>query len=523
MNEALHEALSRLPTLLGGHMNLVLAAMLAGLAISLPAGIYAAFQPRVRTAVLSVASVLQTIPGLALLALMVLLLGQIGFVPAVLALTVYSILPIIRNTVTGVAGVDPHLVEAARGLGMTRVQLLWRVQLPLAAPVIIAGIRTATTWVVGTATLSTPVGSPSLGNYIFEGLQTRNFASILVGCVMAAVLAIVLDQVIALAERGAKARSRPMVVGAAVAVVGIALAGMVPRALGWQIRYADSPAGEPAADKVEAPSLADGPPPQRTRPVRIGGKPFTEQYILTALMSDQLAAAGFDVDVRSNLGSTVLFDALRQNELDAYVDYSGTLWATVLGREGSAPRETVLIESAHALLNEHGVVQLGILGFENAYSLAMRQQQAAELGIRSIGDLAEHAGQLRVGGDYEFFGRTEWQEVVQKYGLRFREEVGMDPSLMYEAAASGQVDVISAYSTDGRIDAYELVVLEDPRQAFPPYDAVLLLSPEAVADRALVKALQPLLHGISNEEMRAANKLVDVDGRRPTAAARILP
>jgi osmoprotectant transport system permease protein len=195
------EQLALLPGYLTAHLQLALVALLVGTTASVPLGIWVTRRRSLEPGVLGVASVIQTIPGLALLAIMVPALAAlgaltraafgvelrgIGYAPALVALTLYSLLPILRNTVAGIDGVDASLVEAARGVGMTPRQQLLRVELPLAAPVIVAGIRTSAIWVVGTATLSTPVGATSLGNFIFSGLQTRNHTAVLVGCAAAA-------------------------------------------------------------------------------------------------------------------------------------------------------------------------------------------------------------------------------------------------------------------------------------------------------------------------------------------------
>jgi osmoprotectant transport system permease protein len=179
----------------------------------------------------------------------------------------------------------------------------------------------------------------------------------------------------------------------------------------------------------------------------------------------------------------------------------------------------VLAEMTEWLDAEHGALVLGALGFENAYALAMRRADAEALGIDDIGDLAPHSGSLAIGGDYEFFARPEWRALREAYGLAFRDRRTFDPTLMYGAVAEGLVDVISAFSTDGRIAALDLVVLDDPRQALPPYDAVLLLSPEARRSPAIADTLRPLLGRIDDERMRRANKLVDVDGRSIESAA----
>jgi osmoprotectant transport system permease protein len=513
MNSRREEALSQLPAYLGGHMLVTVSALLLGILISVPIGIFASRRPKFQPPLLTVASLIQTIPGLAMLALMVPLLGMIGFWPAFIALTLYSILPTLRNTVTGIAEVDNNLVEAARGVGMTDLQVLRIVQLPLALPVIVAGVRTAAVWVVGMATLSTPVGWTSLGNYIFSGLQTNNQVAILFGCASAALLAIVIDQLVRLSEVGLRKRRHSYVITAAAGILAIFSAGLAHGFINASSRDVEMSTRPRIADDEESVQ----PAPRGT--IVIGSKPFTEQYILSDFIAGTITRNGFTGDVRENMGSTVLFDAIAANNIDCYVDYTGTLWATILQRNDSLPPESIQILTASYLLEQHGVVMLGPLGFENAYCLAMRKDQAKELGIRSISDLAQHASELTVGSDYEFFGRSEWQTVRDRYDLSAMETRTMDPALMYEAVRKEQVDVISAYSTDGRIVAYDLVVLDDPLSAFPPYDAVLLLSPKASENRALVKALRPLLHSISDNEMRNANKLVDTDGKTPAAAA----
>ena len=211
------EALAHLPDYLGNHVRVSVTALALGLAVSLPLAIIARNRPLLRGALLGLASIVQTVPGLALLALFYPLLlalaalslswfgfgfSAFGFLPAVLALALYSMLPVLRNTITGLQGVDAAILEAAQGVGMTPRQSLFSVELPLALPVMMAGIRTAAVWVIGTATLSTPIGQTSLGNYIFAGLQTQNWVFVLFGCLAAAVLALAVDQLLALIENG---------------------------------------------------------------------------------------------------------------------------------------------------------------------------------------------------------------------------------------------------------------------------------------------------------------------------------
>lgn len=525
------ERLAELPDLLAGHMRLSASALILGVGLSLPLGIFAARWPRLRTPVLGATALIQTIPSLALLAFMVPLLGgRIGFVPALIALTLYAMLPVLHNTVTGLAGVDADLTEAARGVGMTPRQSLWRVELPLAAPVILAGIRTASVWVIGTATLATPVGAESLGNYIFMGLQTRNGLAVAFGCVAASLLAVFFDLLIRLLERAARLGSPKL---GALGATGLAL--LVAICLGW-IPFQGVLSPE-RGDELESSEFSSSALPSSsetsgdssvsafTRTLTVGSKGFTEQYILADLIQGQLNAAGFEVDNLPNMGSTILFDALSAGTVDVCVDYTGTVWATILGRTEPVARIPMQIEVASELLGSFGIVQLGPLGFENAYAFAMDGERASELGITSIQDLARVASagtELTIGGDSEFFGRPEWLRVRSTYGLESLNTKVMDSTFLYGAAVDGQVDVITAYTTDGRIDAFELLLLDDPAQALPPYDAILLLSPQAAGEPRILNALRPLLNSISNEAMRAANRAVDLDGATLTSATEIL-
>jgi osmoprotectant transport system permease protein len=480
------------------HLRLALAAVVVGALGSVPLGIFAARRPRLGAAVLAAASVVQTIPSLALLAFAVPVFAavgatSIGFGPAFAALVAYSALPVVRNTVTGLRGLDPALLDAADGLGMTASQRLWWVELPLAAPTLLAGVRTATTWTVGTATLATPIGATSLGDLIFGGLQTRNHGSVLVGCLAAAGLALALDAALVLASTAWEQRDRGR--GALAVVVGLALGGV-------------------ALAPLAGGGRSGGPP------IVIGAKTFTEQYVLAELLAIRAAEAGVAPEVRGSLGSTVAFDALVAGDVDVYVDYSGTLWATILEEPAGADRATILRETTRRLRDEHGVTVVCALGFQNTYAFAMRADRAAALHVRTLGDLAAHAPTLTAGGDYEFFARPEWRAVQATYGLAFADRRSMDPSLLYDAVRNGDVDVASAFSTDGRLDAYGLTVLVDDRGAIPPYDAVVLASARLVRERPdVVDALRGLAGTLTDERMRAANRAVDEQGATPREVA----
>jgi osmoprotectant transport system permease protein len=498
------EQLALLPEYLSAHLRLTLAALLAGTLIAVPAGIVVSRWRRLEGPVLGLAGVIQTIPALALLAVMVPLLSGLGLpgigpLPAFLALVLYCLLPILRNTVAGLHGIDPAVVEAARGVGMTRRQRLVQVELPLALPVILAGLRTATVWTVGMATLSTPVGAASLGNYIFGGLQTRNSAAILTGCVAAAALALVLDGLVRAIGLALAARRRGALVAALVALLALA-------AWAWA-----------AGGGGAAPSA---------RAVVVGAKTFTEQYVLAEILAETVRkGTGREARTLASLGSTVAFDALRRDEIDLYVDYTGTLWATVMGRKGTGgARREVAEEVRGWLAAKHGITLVASLGFENAYCFAVRPETAERFRLKDLSDLARHAPALSLASDYEFFAREEWRAVRSAYGLTFRERRTMDPSLLYAAIGAGEVDAITAYSTDGRIDALSLAVLADEREALPPYDAVVLASPRLGRDAPdVLAAVRGLEGAIDADTMRGLNRMVDEEGQSPSAASRRFP
>ncbi len=498
------DALGRVPPLLAQHVLLSAAALLLGIAISLPLAILAARRPRAGSVILGFASLVQTVPSLALLALFYPLLlwlsalvgggiPALGFLPSLIALTLYALLPIIRNGVAGLTGIDPAVRQAAQAVGMTPAQMLRLVEAPLVAPVLIAGIRTAAVWTIGAATLSTTVGQPSLGDMIFAGLQTQNWALVLAGCFAAAGLALAADALIGLVERGIARRRRPLWIGACVALVAGLLLSTAPL---WH-----RAGGE--------------------RVVTIGAKNFSEQYILARLIGDRLERAGYTVRYRDGLGSALIYGALSGGDVDVYVEYAGTLWTGPMRRTDVPDPKAMVAEVGRWAERTSGVRLIGPLGFENAYAFAMRGTDAKRRGIASLDDLVAAAPGLTLGSDLEFLERPEWAAVRKAYSLRFKATTPYAPTFMYRALASGQADVISAFSSDGRIAADRLTVLSDPRHAIPSYDALLMVAPGRAKDARFVAALAPLVGRIPVAAMREANYQVDRDAgkRTPEQAA----
>jgi len=478
--------------LIGQHLVLVLVSTGIAAAIGLPLGIAMARRPRLARALLGVAGLLQTIPSLALFGFLIPLpfIGGIGTRTAIVALVLYALLPVLRNTYTGILQVDRAVVEAATGMGMTPSQRLRMVELPLALPVILAGLRIAAVVSVGTATIAAAVGAGGLGTYVFRGIATLDTRLILAGAIPAALLALLTDALL-----GAVEKSRRPGRAAALLAAGAALVA----ALAF---------------------LATG---ARQQAVVVGSKNFTEQVILGEIVAAALEDRGFHVDRRLNLGGTqVCHEAVTSGQLDVYVEYTGTALTDILKRPVRSDPGAVL-EDVRAAYRALGLRVGAPLGFNNTFAVVMRRQEAERRGIRRISDLAAHAAALRVGLFGEFLERQDGMPgLLQTYGFRLgvrpRE---MDMGLIYPALAAGQVDLVVGSATDGLIAAMDLVVLEDDRHYFPPYDAVPILN-EARLTRhpGVVAALESLAGRIDEASMRRMNYAVDGEHRAPADVAR---
>ncbi len=500
---------TELGTLTLAHLRLTLTAAMASCLLSVPLGVLASRNRKVSGLLLGVSGIIQTIPALAFLAAMVPLLSYlgapaIGTVPAVLGLCAYAVFPILVATVTGIQQVPKELQEQTKAMGMTTRQSLLRVEIPLAAPLILAGVRTATVWTVGMATLATPIGAKSLGNYIFTGLQTRNHSLVLWGCVTAALLAIGLQSVVTVAERFLKAHKKAhfrWVVGTATAL---------------------------SLWIIAAPLVVSAFPKERQ--TSIGTKGFTEQLILGALIEHSIHQhqPKHQTIVLESLGSSVVFDGLTHNAIDLSVDYSGTLWNMLVVPErhkraqGSKPPGQMALQGflADFLLKQHNVHILAWLGFENSYAFAVQSDLADRLQLNTISDLAIHASQLELGNDYEFLKREVWKSLQNTYRLEFKATRTMDPALMYDAVSHGEVDVITAFTTDGRINTHNLRILTDDKHAIPAYDAALLANGQWVAEHPeTAEHLRTLANSIDNHTMRRANLWVDIEKDTPSHVA----
>lgn len=489
------------------HLQLTFLSLLLGIAIGVPLGVVATRFRRLGVGVLAGVGILQTVPSLALLSILLVLCGTIGTLPAVIALTLYALLPIVRNTATGLAAVPFDTVEAADALGMTGRQKLWSVELPLALPSIVAGVRTAAVIGVGVATLAAFIGAGGLGQFINRGLALSDVSLILLGAVPAALLALIVDGLVAAFAWGVqptrqreRSRIRPFAKRIAVLAPPLLVVGV-----------------------LVGPLLSLAGRSDRDSTIVIGSKKFAEQYVLgemlALLIEDRL---GLNVERRFTLGGTlVCHEALLNGGIDLYPEYTGTALVTVL-KEPLATDPTDVFETVSSRYRDLGLTWMRPFGFDNTYVLTVRQSAAAENGWTSISDLRPDAPRLTAGFESEFVARDDgYRGLRDQHDLEFSRVVDMEQSLMYQAAAAGDVDIICAYATDGRIDRFDLQPLDDDLGVFPPYEAATVVRSETLQRHPDLAGVVSLLGGqLDDATMRRLNGEVDIQGRAARDVAR---
>jgi osmoprotectant transport system permease protein len=503
----------------GEHLMLTGISIGAAIMLGIPAGILASRVARLRGFLLGAIGILQTIPSLAMLAILLALTGKIGAVPAIIALALYALLPIVRNTLTGIQGVSSAVLEAARGIGMTNYQQLWQVKIPLALPFIVAGIRTAAVTGVGIATLSAFIGAGGLGQFINRGLALSNTNLILLGAIPAALLALVVD--FSISAMGWSLESRrhrhlPKRLGVVLRALAVLLPFFI--GLGGVIAYmtgAASPMSGFSSTTVDQRAKAK---------VVIASKNFTEQFILAELMAQLIEErTNLTVERRFDLGGTMIcHGAIINGEIDIYAEYTGTGLTAILRHEVLSNPDEAFRVVARAYRNRFAIEWLQSFGFNNTYAITVRKRDAYLHGWEKISDLRESAANLRAGFTSEFAERPDGYPGLRKvYGLSFGEVRDFDPTLMYEALAKGEADVICAFATDGRLAAYQLEPLSDDRGFFPPYYAAPIIREEVLKAHPEIRdALAPLLGLLDDLTMQRLNYQVDGKKRSPRHVAR---
>ncbi len=481
--------------------------------VGIPLGILITRQPRLRQPILGFANIMQTIPSLALFGFLIPVpgIGGIGSTPAIVALTLYSLLPIIRNTYTGIASIDPAIREVGKGMGMTDRQLLLQVEIPLALGFIFAGTRVATVIAIGLATIAAAIGAGGLGDFIFQGISTVDPQLILAGAVPAALMAIVADAILGAIENSLSFREGKR--GKLLAWIS----GFQTNKPSWQIGIL----ALPIVLSVLIVAIAR-PPVDR---IVIGSKNFTEQLILGELLAQHLEnKTGLKVDRKLNLSGTfICHQALQAGQIDAYVEYTGTAFTSILKQKPINDPQLVYQQVKQKYERQFNLEVTEPLGFNNTFAFIIRGEDAQRFNLKTISQAAKYTPQWQAGFGYEFIKREDgFSGLAKTYDLKFSQPPKvMDLGLTYQALADKKVDAIAGDSTNGLIEKLKLVVLQDDKKYFPPYEAVPIVRQQTLKKHPeLRQAFNQLGRSISETEMRRMNYKVDVEAQKIEDVAR---
>lgn len=477
------------------HLFLVSMSTSFAVLIGVPLGILLTRKKSLQTPVLGVANILQTVPSLALFGLLIPLpfIGGIGAKTAIIALTLYSFLPVIRNTVTGISGVDAKIKEAATAMGMTDWQILKMVELPLALPVILTGIRVAVVISVGVATIAAAVGAGGLGTYIFRGLRQNDNNLLLAGAIFSAILALLADfalgqieklyQLKSIQNKGLRQRRKFILAGAAALILIFSGLSFLQKSNNSTVNSA--------------------------RKIRVGSKDFTESVILAEILAQMLERRGLSVERQFELGGNLAHDALLSNNLDVYPEYTGTAYTAILKRQPITDTQKVYDETKAEYAEKFDLSLSPPLGFSNDFAILVRGDIARKQNLKTISDAVPVSRNWQAGFGQDFMSRKDGYAGFSKaYNFNFAKQPReMDLSLTYRALASGELDLIAGNSTDGLISVLDLFQLADDKKYFPPYQAVFIVRRDKA--EILREVFERLNNAISTDEMRKLNYAVD--------------
>jgi len=481
------------------HIFLVFISTGLAILIGVPLGILLTRVKSLQTPVLGFANVMQTVPSLALFGLLIpISFIGIGARAAVIALALYALLPVIRNTVTGILGIDPKIREAAVAMGMADGQVLRMVELPLAMPVMLTGIRIAVVICVGVATVAAAVGAGGLGTYIFRGLRQNDNNLLLAGAVASALLALLCDFALGQIEKAYRIGERQSALGRKL--VGAAVAAVFLTVIGFSFVSNSAPRAETGAGSKQT--------------IRVGSKDFTESVILAEILSQMLEKQGVSVERHFELAGNLPHESLLSDQIDVYPEYTGTAYTAILKHQPLTDPQAVYDQAKNEYAEKFDLLVSPQLGFANDFAILVRGDLARKNNLKTISDAVPSAKNWQAGFGQDFMSRADgYPGFVKAYGFSFaRQPREMDLSLTYRALASGELDIIAGNSTDGLISALDLFQLADDRHYFPPYQAVYISRRDA--SPTLQAAFTKVSNAITTDDMRRMN--LEVDGNKKT-------
>lgn len=470
----------------------VLMASILGIAI----GILISEHDRFASFVLGIVNIVYTIPAIALLGVLISFTG-IGDTTAIIALTVYGLLPMVRNTYTGIKNIDPGIVEAAEAMGSTKSQILYKIKLPLAISVLMSGLRNMVTMTIALAGIASFVGAGGLGVAIYRGISTNSATMILAGSILVALLALICDFLLGLVEKylikHRRFSKRIKIVFVSIVCILLAVFGI--------FAYA-----------------------KKTNTVHIASKPVTEGYIMGEILS-LLVQENTDLDVELTQGvgggTANIHPGMEKGDFDMYTEYTGTAWQIVLKNEN--PYDESMFNKLQSQYNKkYDMSWVGMYGFNNSYSIAIRKDLAEKYKIKTYSDLAKHSSEFIFGAEYDFFEREDGFKAISKaYDFKFKSEKDMDNGLKYEAIKKKEIDAMTVFTTDGQLTDPNIVVLKDDKKFYPSYKAGTLIRNETLRKHPELKRVLKKLEGkISEEKMAQMNNDVETNKKKPRDVAR---
>lgn len=496
------ERRSQIWTLFLQHIQLTVFSVLISIAIGIPLGIIIIGKKKTSSIVIGIANIIQSVPTIALLGFLIPVLG-IGSKPAIIMVVMYSLLPIVKNTFTGLNNVDGAIVEAANGIGLTKRQVLLKVRLPLAMPIIMSGIRISAVTAVGLMTLAAFIGAGGLGYLVFSGVQTVNNNMILSGAIPACILALALDFIIGkienmlvvtrLSDTNKKKKNRMLtkfIYKHKLLILGVIIVALV----GFEgYNYYES-----------------------RNTIIIGSQNSNEQIILGNMLGILIKNdTNYKIDEKLDLGGTsVVFDAMVNGDVDLYVEYTGSGLMDIMHRKSNSNSKEVYNTVKEYYKKNYKIDWLSPLGFNNTYILAMNRNLAKKNNINSISDLSKISNKLVLGSTMEFLNRSDGYLGLQKvYGLKFKSTKGLDAGLRYDALSRNETQVADAFSTDGILEKMNFKTLKDDKNFFPPYDAVPIVRESTLKKYPKLKPVLEKLKGkITYKDMRKMNYAADKGG-----------
>ncbi|KHD37153.1 ABC transporter permease [Clostridium acetobutylicum] len=491
------------------HIELTLFAVIVSIIIGVPIGILITRIRKISSPVIALANIVQSIPSMALLGFLIPVFG-IGSKPAIVMVVLYSLLPIIKNTFTGLKNIQPHIIEAATGIGLTKNQILVKISLPLAMPVIMSGIRISVVTAVGLMTIAAFIGAGGLGYLVFSGVQTVNNNMILAGAIPASILALLLDLIIGKIENlvttegkknGELIKSKKLKKGRNKKYKIVAAILIVVAIISGSIMFYNS---------------------QNKKVIVIGSKNFNEQLILGNMVASLIEHnTDYKVERKLNLGGTsVAFNALKSGNIDMYVEYTGTGLVDIMKKPTISDEKKVYNDVKSFFDKNYNIEWLKPIGFNNTYALAMKKNVASKYNINTVSDLSKVSNNMILGSTMEFLNRSDgYPGLNNKYGLKFNSTKGLDGGLRYSSLNKNETQVTDAFLTDGLLQKFNLKVLKDDKNFFPPYYAAPIVREDTLKKFPKLKPLlMKLENKITDSEMRALNYKVD-NGQDPQKVA----